>query len=80
MLMTRWNLSIPDETDRTVRTYLARSGLKKGDLSKFVDAAVRRQVFNLTVKEIKERNASVDQDELMKLIDEAVEGARAHPS
>jgi hypothetical protein len=37
--MTRWNLSIPEETDRMVRSYLARIGLEKGDLSKFVDTA-----------------------------------------
>ena len=49
--MTRWTLSIPDETDRTVRTYLARIGLKKGDLSRFVDRAVRRQVFALVVQD-----------------------------
>jgi len=40
--MTRWNLVIPEKTDRAVRTYLARTGGKKGDLSKFVDEAVRR--------------------------------------
>ena len=53
--MTRWTLSIPDGTDRTVRTYLARIGLKKRDLSRFVDQAVRRQVFALVVKDVKER-------------------------
>ena len=31
--MTRWNLSIQDETDRKVRVFLARTGFKKGDLS-----------------------------------------------
>jgi len=76
--MTRWTLSIPDETDRTVRTYLARTGLKKGDLSKFVDEAVRRQVFALIVKDVKERNADADPDQLDELIEEAVERARAH--
>jgi hypothetical protein len=78
--MTRWTLSIPDETDRTVRTYLARLGLKKGDLSKFVDDAVRRQVFALIVKDIKERNANANPDELNRLIDEAVGQARASRS
>jgi len=75
--MTRWTLSIPDETDRTVRTYLARNGLKKGDLSRFVDQAVRRRVFALTVKEIKERNADADPAKLAELIEEAVEKTRA---
>ena len=78
--MTRWTLSIPDETDRTVRTYLARNGLKKGDLSKFVDQAVRRQVFALIVKEIKERNAGAEPEKLAELIEEAVEQTRAHRS
>ena len=56
--MTRWNLSIPDETDRTVRTYLARTGMKKGSLSAFVDEAVRSRVFELTVQRIKVRPMS----------------------
>lgn len=75
--MTRWTLSIPDDTDRTVRTYLARTGLKKGDLSKFVDEAVRRQVFALLVRDIKERNADADPNSLETLIDEALESVRA---
>ncbi|MGH9461229.1 MAG: ribbon-helix-helix domain-containing protein [Vicinamibacteria bacterium] len=78
--MTRWNLSIPEETDRTVRSYLARRGLKKGGLSEFVNDAVRREVFDRVVRDIKERNADADPDELMKLIDEAVEWARADPA
>ena len=75
--MTRWNLSIPEETDRTVRTYLARNGGKKGDLSRFVDEAVRRRVLELTVSRVKERNATYDKGELLDLIDEEVDAARA---
>jgi hypothetical protein len=78
--MTRWTLSIPDETDRSVRTYLARKGLKKGDLSRFVDQAVRQQVFALVVKDVKERNADADADELAELIEEAVGRTRARRS
>lgn len=78
--MTRWTLSIPEETDRTVRTYLARTGLKKGDLSKFVDQAVRRQVFALIIKDVKGRNADADPEQLAELIEEATERARAHRS
>ncbi|MGH9460775.1 MAG: ribbon-helix-helix domain-containing protein [Vicinamibacteria bacterium] len=78
--MTRWNLSIPEETDRAVRSYLARKGLRKGDLSEFVNEAVRREVFDRVVRDIKEHNAGADPDELMKLIDEAVEWARADRS
>ena len=75
--MTRWNLSIPEQTDRTVRTFLARTGGKKGDLSRFVDEAVRRRVLDLTVRQIKDRNAQQDQQAILDLIDEEVDAARA---
>ena len=78
--MTRWTLSIPEETDRTVRTFLARNGGKKGDLSRFVDEAVRRRVLDLTVSQVKDRNARYDQREILELIDEEVDTARADRS
>ena len=68
--MTRWNLSISEETDRAVRTFLARNGGKKGDLSRFVDEAVRRRVLDLTVSKVKKRNADHDQREILDLIDD----------
>ncbi len=76
--MTRWNLVIPEKTDRAVRIYLARTGGKKGDLSRFVDEAVRRRVLDLTVRQFKDRNARYDQQEILDLIDEEVDAARAH--
>ena len=54
--MTRWNLVISDDTNRRVRSYLARTGGKKGDLSRFVDRAVRQAIFWETVESIWERN------------------------
>lgn len=75
--MTRWTLSIPETTDRAVRTYLARNGGRKGDLSRFVDEAVRRRVFDLTVGEVKDRNALHDQQQILDLIDEEADAVRA---
>ena len=75
--MTRWNLSISDETDRVVRAFLARSGGRQDDLSRFVDDAVRRRVLDLTVREVKDRNVRYDQQDLLDLIDEEVDAARA---
>ena len=75
--MTRWNLSISEQTDRAVRSFLARTGGKKGDLSRFVDEAVRRRVLDLTVRQIKDRNAQQDQQALLDLVDEEVDAARA---
>ncbi len=75
--MTRWNLSISEQADRAVRTFLARTGGKKGDLSRFVDEAVRRRVLDLTVRQIKDRNVQQDQQAILDLIDEEVDAARA---
>ncbi|MDE2755811.1 MAG: hypothetical protein OXU26_09040 [Acidobacteriota bacterium] len=75
--MTRWHLSIPEKTDRAVRTYLARTGGKKGDLSRFVDEAVRRRLLDFTVRQVKDRNARYGQQEILDLIGEEVDAARA---
>ena len=75
--MTRWHLSISEQTDRAVRSFLARTGGKKGDLSRFVDEAVRRRVLDLTVRQIKDRNAGQDQQASLDLIDEEMDAARA---
>ncbi len=78
--MTRWNLSIRDETDRKVRLFLARTGFKKGDLSKFVEDAVRGEVLRRTVVQVHEQNADLSAEEAMELANEAVAWARANPS
>ena len=75
--MTRWNLSIPEKTERVVRTFLARTGGKKGDLSRFVDDAVRRRVLDLAVRQVKDRNHGYDQQEILDLVDDEVDAARA---
>ena len=76
-LMTRWNLVISDDTNRRVRSYLARTGSKKGDLSRFVDRAVRQAIFWETVEAIWERNRHLSGEAVRSLADEAVAEARA---
>ncbi len=78
--MTRWNLSIPEETDRAVRSFLARRGGKKGDLSRFANDAVRREILRQTVQEAQEQNADVSEKEAASLANEAVTWARARRS
>ena len=78
--MTRRNLSIPEETDRIVRSYLARIGLRKGDLSKFVDTAVRREVLRRTVKDVQAQNGDLTEAQDAELADEAVAWTRANPA
>lgn len=78
--MTRWNLSIGDELDRDVRTFLARTGFKKGDLSAFVERACRNEVLRQTVTAIHARNADLSEEEAMRLANEEVAAVRATPS
>jgi hypothetical protein len=73
----RWNIKVSKETDLTLRTYLGGRGMKKDDLSKFVDEAVRWRVFHRTVQAIKEQNAHTDPAELQRLIDGVVREVRA---
>ena len=75
--MTRWNLVIADDTDRQVRSYLARTGGKKGDLSRFVDRAVRQAVFWETVEFIWERNRHLSSENAQRLAVESVAEFRA---
>ncbi len=68
----RWNIKVSKETDLTLRTYLGAQGMKKGDLSKFIEEAVRWRIFNRTVQQIKARNAGADPGELQAIIDAAL--------
>ena len=76
--MARWNLVIANDTDRHVRSYLARTGGKKGDLSRFVGRAVRQAIFWETVESIWERNRHLPSEAAQLLADEAVVQARAN--
>lgn len=73
----RWNIKVSKETDLTLRTYLDSQGMKKGDLSKFIEDAVRWRVLHRTVQDIRARNVDTDPDEIQRIVDEAVSEVRA---
>lgn len=73
----RWNIKVSKETDLTLRTFLGAKGMKKGDLSKFIEEAVRWRVFHRTIQDIKSRNADADPGEIQRIVDEAVADVRA---
>jgi hypothetical protein len=73
----RWSVKVSKDTDLTLRTFLGSQGMKKGDLSKFIEDAVRRRVFQCTVQDIRARNAGTDPDEIQRIVDEAVSEVRA---
>jgi hypothetical protein len=76
--LTRLTITWTKETDLALRSYLGRQGMKKGDLSKFIEDAVRWRLFDRTVLAIKDRNAGTDADDLMELIDATVRDVRRH--
>jgi hypothetical protein len=73
----RWHIKVSKDTDLTLRTFLGARGMKKGDLSRFIEQAVRAHVFHRTVQDLKARNAGTDPDELQVLVDDAVRDVRA---
>ena len=73
----RWTVRVSKDTDVAVRTFLAQRGMKKGDLAKFIEEAVRWRVFDATVAETKARNAGVPDEEIDAAIEEALATVRA---
>ena len=72
----RWNIKVSRETDLALRTFLGARGMKKGDLSKFIEEAVRWRVLHRSVRDIKVRNAGADPTSLQRIVDEAVREIR----
>ena len=73
----RWSVKVSKDTDLTLRTFLGAHGMKKGDLSKFIEEAVRRRVLQCTIQDNRARNADADPDEIQRIVDEAVSEVRA---
>ena len=74
----RWSLVISEDADVSLRTYLARNGrMRKGDLSRFVEEAVRWRILAATVEKVKKDNSQFSESELDAAIDEALASVRA---
>jgi len=75
--LARWSLKVSRETDVALRLLLANRGGRKGDLSRFVEEAVNREVLRETMRDVQARNADTDPAEIERLIDEEM-GALRH--
>lgn len=73
----RWNIKVSKETDLALRTFLGARGMKKGDLSTFIEEAVRRAVLRSTIGDIKARNAGSLPEAIQSIVDEAASEVRA---
>lgn len=79
MSAVRWNLAVSPEVDQAVRMFIAaQGGGRKGDLSRFIEEAVRSYLFEQAARQAKAATADMSEAELDDLIDEAVQWAREH--
>ena len=74
---TRWNLVISEQTNVAVRSFLAQRGFKKGDLSAFVEEAVRWRVFDQLLGQAREGLDGLPLQDAETLLDEALADVRA---
>jgi hypothetical protein len=73
---TQWTVSVSKETDAAVRNFLAERGMKQGDLSRFIEDAVKWRVLDQTLAETRGKFADLAPEALDDLIDDAVAAAR----
>lgn len=71
---TRWSLTVSRDTDAAVRSRIAAQG--EGELSRFVEQAVNRELLRETVREIRDRNADIAPAEADRLAAEALAEVR----
>ncbi|MBF0138173.1 MAG: ribbon-helix-helix domain-containing protein [Magnetococcales bacterium] len=77
MTSIRWNIDVSPDTDKSVRMFIAaQGGGRKGDLSRFIEEAVRTCLLERSVEQAKIAATNMSETELVGLIDEAVQWAR----
>ena len=70
----RWNIAVSPDTDQSVRMFIAaQGGGRKGDLSRFIEEAVRSYLLEKAVAQAKTAASSMGESELTDLIEEAVQ-------
>ena len=75
---TRWNLVVSKQIDKDLRQLLASEGRgKKGGISRFVEEAVSKHIFDTAAQAAKKHNEDIDPDELDAIIEESLAWARA---
>ena len=77
MNMIRWNVAVSADTDQSLRIFLAsQGGGRKGDLSRFIEEAVKAHILELTAEQAKATNANLSEEALAPMIEESLQWAR----
>ncbi|MBF0134272.1 MAG: ribbon-helix-helix domain-containing protein [Magnetococcales bacterium] len=75
----RWNIAVSPDTDKSVRMFIAaQGGGREGDLSHFIEEAVRAYLLERAVEQAKSTTADMSETELTDLVEEAIQWARDH--
>ena len=68
----RWNLVVSPATDAALRQFVASQGrARKGELSRFVEEAVRARILEIEAEQAKARNAALSAGAIETAIDAA---------
>ena len=77
LTQTRWNLVVSKEIDQSLREFLAHQGrAKKGELSRFVEEAVNKHIFDTALQSARANNADAPFEEIEAAAEEALAWAR----
>lgn len=73
MSTVRWNIAVSADTDQALRMFLAgQGGGRKGDLSRFIEEAVRAHILALTAEQAKTANRDLSEEALAAIVEEAL--------
>ena len=79
MTAIRWNIAVSPDTDQSVRMFLAgNGGGRKGDLSRFIEEAVRSHILQRSADAAKMANADVSEVDLCAVVADSIQWARAN--
>ena len=73
----RWNIVVSEEVDLSLRRHLGARGMRKGDLSKFIEEAVRWKLLDETVQKMKARNKGKSHRQIASQVDQALTEVRS---
>ena len=73
----RWTVTVSQETDQSLRSFLSDHGMRDDDLSKFVERAVQKEILKQTAADVKRRNADLAGDDVQALINKTVAAVRS---
>jgi hypothetical protein len=75
---TQWTFQLQDQTIQSLRDFLATAGESDPSaIDRFVDLAIKDRIFDEAVRKAKAATAHLHEDEIMSMVDQALEEVRS---